>query len=78
MHKIANKLLETAKPMLDKMVDDTNDEISERELDATMKVVELAHYLYEIDMMRKKIGQPDYDDMDMNPAARMDGAKKPY
>lgn len=80
MHKIANALLETVKPMLQKMADDTNDEISERELDATMKIVELAHYLLEIDMMKHKMKTPDwqmaYSDDDEMKSGAMANPKK--
>lgn len=68
MHKKADKLLETVNPMLEKMTDDTNDRIPESQLDATMKIVKLAKNLYEIDMIKKKMGMHD-DDMGMEYAA---------
>lgn len=42
-------------PLLNNMTDDTGEAVSEKELDATMKVVELSHYLYEICMMKDQM-----------------------
>lgn len=72
MHKLlekADKLLKMAEPLLDKITDDTDDEVSGRVLDAATKIVELSHYLYEICMMKKKMSMYDnnmnmeYDEM---------------
>lgn len=75
MDKIANKLLETVKPMLDKMVDDTDDRIPENQLDATIKIVKLAEKLYSIDVLKHRLMHMDkdmdeameYDEMADNP-----------
>lgn len=58
MHNLiekADKLLEMASPLLEKLTDDTDDQVPERALDACIKIVELSHYLYEIAMMKKKM-----------------------
>lgn len=47
-------------PLLAKMTDDDPDgPASERELDVTTKIVELAHYLYEICMMKDQMMNMD-------------------
>lgn len=74
MHKKADKLLETVNPMLEKMTDDTNDRVPESQLDATMKIVKLAKNLYEIDMIKKKMGLYD-NDMGVEYAAKKEEKK---
>lgn len=83
-HKLsekADKLLEMAMPILEKITDDSTDELPERALDACTKMIELAHYLYEVCEMKRKMNPAKDAGMVMDKEMAMPGeysAHNPY
>lgn len=81
MHKLANALLEMAKPTINKLADDgIGNQMAERELDAALKAVKLAKSIYEIDLMKRKMEEMgtrmDEYEYEAKPASAMTSAPR--